>query len=360
MRKQLLLVTGLLSITILCGTVLTSIRTVAETTKRDNFSLTIPTSCTMSGVGTGSHTASMSTDSYSAASGSPYENGIGKTTITTFCNDENGFSIYAVGYTGNTEGNNTLVGVNTSTNIINTGVHASTDTTSNWAMKITKVTDSSESYLPQNMSIQDNFDSWHTVPDTFAKVAQYHATTGSSVTDDLLGAKVETTYAAYIASNQAPDTYTGQVKYVLVHPYNGVSPDTDEYTTTVTLGTNITKITFTSDITEPQTLKSSGDTVSLYDGVTYTITATTADGYELASWTTDQYGTIGNATQNPTTFTATGTTTLSATAQEHLPEHTCAKEYRLQNADGTDPATYTSDGTETLRQGSTCTYTKSV
>ena len=308
------IISGILfTLTVLCGTLLASTITTAEE-KKDNFSVVIPISCTMSGTVDTAHAASLQLGTYSGASGSPYANGIGKTTLTTFCTDENGFAIYAIGNTGDVEGTNTMVGT-TSGATINTKAYESTDTVSNWAMKITKVTNSSESYLPQNMSILDNYDSWHAVPSSYTKVAHYHATTGSSVTDDLLGAKVETTYAVYVSTDQTPDSYTGQVKYVLVHPYNDVSPDTDEYTTTVTLGANITKVTFTSDITEPQTVKTSGDTVSLYDGVTYTITATTEDGYELASWTTDQYGTIGNATQNPTTFTATGTTTLSATSQ---------------------------------------------
>ena len=33
---------------------------------------------------------------------------IGETTIKSFCNDSNGFAIYAIGYTDNTEGKNVL------------------------------------------------------------------------------------------------------------------------------------------------------------------------------------------------------------------------------------------------------------
>ena len=50
-------------------------------------------------------------------------------------------------------------------------------------------------------------------------MAQYHANTGSSTTDTTLGVKLETTYAAYISSSQPADTYVGQVKYTMVHPY---------------------------------------------------------------------------------------------------------------------------------------------
>ena len=175
----------------------------------------------MSGAGT-THTATLNPGTYSAASGSDYESGIGKTTLTAICNDDNGFSIYAIGYTGNQyEGENhtKLVGANTNGTIV-TKAYASGDTTSNWSMKLTKITDATESYNPQNLTITTNYDNWIAVPATFTKVTQYHANTGSSTTDTTLGVKLETTYAAYIASNQAADTYVGQVKYTMVHPYD--------------------------------------------------------------------------------------------------------------------------------------------
>ncbi len=176
------------------------------------------------------HTAILNPGTYSGASGSEYANGIGKTTLTAICNDDNGFSIYAIGYTGNSydsENHTKLVGANTS-GTISTKAYASGDTTSNWSMKLTKV-DNPQSgdpitYNPQNLTIQSDtegtFSSWHSVPASYTKVAEYHANTGSSTTDTTLGVKLETTYAAYIASNQPADTYIGQVKYTMVHPYN--------------------------------------------------------------------------------------------------------------------------------------------
>ena len=173
----------------------------------------------------GSHTATLAPNTYSGASGSEYENGIGKTTLTAICNDDNGFSIYAIGYTGNSydsENHTELVGSNTG-GVIATKAYASGDTASNWSMKLTKVTDTTKSYNPQNLTIQSDtegiFSNWHSIPDTYTKVAEYHANTGSSTTDAALGVKLETTYAAYIASNQPADTYIGQVKYTMVHPY---------------------------------------------------------------------------------------------------------------------------------------------
>ena len=215
---------ALCSTTLLSTILLSSSIVSADTDSTDTVSLTVPIACTMTGEGT-SHTATLDPGTYSGATGSEYENGIGKTTLTAICNDDNGFSIYAIGYTGNQyEGENhtKLIGQSTSSTIA-TKAYTSGDTTSNWSMKLTKVTDSTVSYNPQNLTIQSDtegtFSNWHSVPDTYTKVAEYHANTGSSTTDTTLGVKLETTYAAYISPSQPADTYVGQVKYIMVHPY---------------------------------------------------------------------------------------------------------------------------------------------
>ena len=220
----------LLSLTATTSLLLTSKYSSAESSSA-NASVTVPEACTMTSTNDTPHTATIMPNTYSGASGSEYENGIGKTTLTAICNDDNGFSIYAIGYTGNQysgENHTKLVG-STTGGAIATKAYASGDTTSNWSMKLTKITDSAESYNPQNLTIQSDtegsFDTWHSVPDTYTKVAQYHANTGSSTTDTTLGVKLETTYAAYIASNQPADTYIGQVKYTMVHPYNNTAKD---------------------------------------------------------------------------------------------------------------------------------------
>ena len=215
---------GLFGLTMLSGVILSSNTTSADTEVIDQVRLTVPIACTMSGENT-AHTATLDPGTYSGASGSEYENGIGKTALTAICNDDNGFSIYAIGYTGNQyEGENHIKLVGSTTGgTISTKAYASGDITSNWSMKLTKITDSAESYNPQNLTISSDaegtFSNWHSVPDTYTKVAEYHANTGSSTTDTTLGVKLETTYAAYISSSQPADTYIGQVKYTMVHPY---------------------------------------------------------------------------------------------------------------------------------------------
>ena len=203
---------------VIIGSLVLSTNVSADDSAVTVTTITVPIACTPNGTGT-THTATLSPNTYSGATGSEYENGIGKTTLTAICNDDNGFSIYAIGYTGNEYGATNLIGENTAGTIA-TKAYASGDTTSNWSMKLTKITDSTESYNPTNLTITTGYDDYHAVPDTYTKVAQYKANTGSSTTDTTLGVKLETTYAAFIASNQPADTYVGQVKYTMVHPYD--------------------------------------------------------------------------------------------------------------------------------------------
>ena len=183
--------------------------------------VSVGNACSMTANTTSAHNATlmpgMYSVSYNDGSGTPYANGIGSTTLTTICNDNDGYAIYAVGYTGNTttSGNTNLVGTTTGATIA-TGTNTSGDT-SNWAMKLTKVTDTSVSYNPNNLTIESDtngtYSNYHIVPSDYTKVASY-----SSTTDTTKGSKLTTTYAAYIGPSQAADTYVGQVKYVLVHP----------------------------------------------------------------------------------------------------------------------------------------------
>ncbi|MBR2840025.1 hypothetical protein IKE82_01690 [Candidatus Saccharibacteria bacterium] len=195
----------------------------ASDSKTSTASVTVSAACFMTANVVTAHTGTVPGGIWSGGN-DYYPNGIGKTTIATFCNDASGYSMYAVGYTGDsTSGNNTVLHSATlgSGSDIATGTAKSGDT-SNWAMRVTKVTDPSQSYIPSNLSILNNFDSedYHAVPANYTEVARY-----SSTTDKTLGSKLETTYSAYIAANQPAGTYEGKVKYTLVHPGGSDAPD---------------------------------------------------------------------------------------------------------------------------------------
>ena len=127
-----LLTFNLIIFTILSSLVLTSTYVSAENNEViDTMELTVPVACTMGGVGNNSHNATLNPGTYSGASGNEYENGIGKTTLTSFCNDNNGFSIYAIGFTDNLyegESHTKLIGQNTNQtiNIKSTGQETQT------------------------------------------------------------------------------------------------------------------------------------------------------------------------------------------------------------------------------------------
>ena len=203
-----IIVASLVGITMVSGIICSSIRVNADdnTDAIDTVNIDIPSACTMSGnIATGQeHNATVTPNTY--------QNNIGKTTITTTCNDSGGYAIYAIGFTGNQyEGadHTKLIGATTNQKI-STGTAQSGS--SQWAMRVTAV---SGTYAP---TIENSFDSsnYHVVPDTYTKVASYSSATDTGI--NATGSGIETTYAVYIAGTQPSDTYTGKVKYTLVHP----------------------------------------------------------------------------------------------------------------------------------------------
>ncbi len=178
----------------------------------DNISINVPVSCTMSGTGMNSHNASIVNGTYQAD--------IGTTTIKAFCNDINGFAIYATGYTENETGgtnSNKLVGVSTNQTIVS-GTAISGDT-SNWAMKLS--TDSGATYP---LTLDNSFGSYSAIPNSYTKVA--HRASATDVGANATGSTLTTTYAAYMSNTQAADTYVGKVIYTLVHPNDHRVPAT--------------------------------------------------------------------------------------------------------------------------------------
>ena len=217
---------GILTIlTILSGLFLSSNLVSADNDSVvDNINITIPISCTMSGTGMNTHNANVNNGTYTP--------NIGTTTLKAFCNDSEGFAIYAAGYTGNEIGatnSNKLVGTAASNNaVIDTGINTSGDT-SNWTMKLSVVSSPTPTYpitidSAPNVSGGANasFSDYHTVPNGYTKVA--HRDSGTDIGQSAEGATLNTTYAAYISKTQPADTYSGQVIYTLVHPSNHAKP----------------------------------------------------------------------------------------------------------------------------------------
>ena len=205
---SLLLVTTLVS-----GLVLSGTRTHADdTTQSDNVTVTVSSACTLS--------RSAGSGTYSATLNPGQETGdISGSTIKAICNDGNGYSLYAIGYSGDSyTGNNTKM-IGTYGNI-DTGTSGSD---SWWAMKLAPV---AGDHAP---TIVNSFDNYHVVPATFTQVAKLTSATDTG--ESANGSSVDVFYKVKASTSQVAGTYTGKVKYTLVHPNAAPTPTTNLYQT---------------------------------------------------------------------------------------------------------------------------------
>ena len=237
-KYSLYIISSLTITTLISGLVLSSAFVFADNDSVvDEINITVPVSCTLSGTGMNTHNAEIQNGIY--------QNNIGTTTLHAFCNDNEGFAIYAAGYTGDEvggENSNKLVGTTASGNAtIESGIAttAGNPDISNWAMKLAITQDSGDVAgtnaftidsapnvdLPSEVesgATQVPFSSYHVVPNEYIKVA--HKNSNTDMTESTGGVKLTTTYAAYISKTQAADTYSGQVIYTLVHPSDAEAP----------------------------------------------------------------------------------------------------------------------------------------
>ncbi len=203
-----------LPILVISALVLSSFHSsAAELSQADNLAISIPSSCTLSSLINGEHSKSILNGTY--------ESGIGQSIITTYCNDRNGYVVYAIGSSNNELGNNKLISNindNTHNYDIASGI-ATSGTTSNWAMKLS-TSDIDSSIINTNVgddtpTIEPEYeDQYAIVPTTWTKVLSKPSGTVASTT----GSSFTTTYATYISTTQPAGTYLGQVRYLLAHP----------------------------------------------------------------------------------------------------------------------------------------------
>ena len=204
----------LLTLTLLSGLTLASTSVSADDVV-DNVTITVPMSCTMSGNGMTSHTASIPNGTYNSS--------IGETTMKAFCNDHEGFAIYAIGYTDEEDGKNVLTSSALgSTSDITTST-ATSGNNSAWAMKLAIPQSPTPTYpMTIQSDTEGSFSSFHTVPDDYTLVAK--RTSSTDIGQNAEGSSLTTTYQAYISQTQPAGTYTGKVKYTMVHPHDATKP----------------------------------------------------------------------------------------------------------------------------------------
>ena len=284
---------SLVGITILSGFLLSRPKgqlTVSAAEGSTLASVVVPDVCSL---------ASSSTNHTGTVNGGTYtENFGGESTVTVTCNDRNGYSVYAVGYSNDIEGTNGLIGTSTGL-VIPSGTSTSTNV-SNWAMKLTPGTGT---YAPTILSdTNGSFANYHVVPTTATKVATL--TSDINVSNS---SQFKTSYAVAVAPTQAADTYIGKVKYTVVHPnYSNADGTLETYNIPVTFaGTGVSSVTFEAAGYPTRTVSTSGSTANLTAGIEYTVTASFTSEYEFVSWALNNatYGTLGSTSANPTTFT---------------------------------------------------------
>ena len=181
----------------------------ANTASSDDITLKLDVACTVSSVVTSPHSAlDMNVGQY--------KTDIGNTDISVFCNDNNGYSVYAIGNSNSTDGNSDLISnINENYNI-HTGTNATGN--SSWSMKLTAGTGTSSETTPP--SIVNGYNNYSLIPNNYTLVATRPSGTSMNPDTSASGSYFSTTYAIYAASTQPAGTYNGKVKYVMVHPNN--------------------------------------------------------------------------------------------------------------------------------------------
>ncbi len=208
------------AIMLTAGFLLSSASAWAEDTSIDEVTITVPSSCTMTGTLNTAHTTSL-------LSGETANN-IGTTTLKVICNDSAGYAIYAIGFTDDVYGKTVLTSSALGSSYDIATATTVTTGTSSWAMKLAT---SGSSYLPvivgstgdsEKESSTPDFSNYVAVPTEYTRVAYRNSTT--DVGTGALGSSLTTTYRVYVSGTQPAGTYIGQVKYTMVHPSNAAAP----------------------------------------------------------------------------------------------------------------------------------------
>ena len=206
---------GLVGLVVASASVLISVGGYAVI---DQINITVPESCTVEG------TIEPGEDHTKTMQNGQYATGIGTTTFKTYCNDNGGYAIYAVGYSADTIGNTLMKHNTSSTYDFNTGT-ATSGNTSNWAMKLTAVTGTYAPTIHSDANGSFASQNYHVVPNEYTKVVSFPSNTDLPANaSGVVGSGFTSTYAVWVSTTQVAGTYTGKVKYTLVHPSTAEAP----------------------------------------------------------------------------------------------------------------------------------------
>ena len=192
-------------------------------------------------------------------------------------------------------------------NFLGTGITGLTFTNNNYG---------TETATPGNPTVSLVENATYTA--TAITTAGYEVSTWTVTTGGTLG---DTT-----TSNPAPstNTFTATADAATITITGNEIPI---YNVTVNLGAHVNSVSFSHADYPTQTVVNNNvgtntnngedsDTISLRRGVIYTLTSTYETGYTIDAWVNGANSTLGNTTSVFTTFTITGASTLSLSAQE--------------------------------------------
>ena len=271
-------VVTLLFCTLTIGLILSSSHVSSASTTAD-AAVTVGSACTM--------TATVDTPHNAEIPNGTNRTEIGTTTLNTICNDSGGFAIYAVGYSNNEYGNTTMINQADSSITFNTGT-ATSGSNSNWSMKLSQVTTGTFA-----TTIDNSFNNYHNVPNTYTKVAHRDSATDAVSANPATGTSISATYQTFISPTQAAGTYQGKVKYTMVHPAASAKPVHPLNDADCPIG-NICYSVNSNDI--QGSMSSLGEIVTSSQAGKQSVSGTTATliapnykrvGYGFAGWSTD-------------------------------------------------------------------------
>ena len=230
--SKFLVTTVLLSSTIVLINTSTNPPTVSAddtiTPIDDTITITVDSACTMG------QTVLQSSNTLNPGETST----IGGSRIAAYCNDSEGYAIYAIGYTNGEYGNTNLVSTQNPSHIIPTGTSG---TDSYWNMKLTGGTATGPvSYQP---TMVNTFTTNTNIPNDYAKVAYRDSSTISQTEDPTeTGSYFTTTYETHLSTTQSAGIYNGQVQYVMVHPAGAPAPEVPTMQDVATIKAKLTNV----------------------------------------------------------------------------------------------------------------------
>ena len=271
-NKSLIISIGLNFTTLIIANILcSSVIVFADGEAGSHVSVNVPVSCMLTGDEVEAHSKSVLNGTN--------ESGIGSTLLKASCNDDNGFALYTIGFTDDEEGKNVLTNSALgSEHDIVTGTALSGDV-SNWSMMITP-----EANPTYEVSMQNGFNAYRTIPSEYTMITKRESATDAG--DDAVGASLTATYQTYISRTQMAGDYSGQVKFVLVHPHDEIvlQPQPCE----------VGKICYYPNA-NPSMITGEMGKQSASNGASVTLYASNfkRDGYGFAGWN-DKYDYSGN------------------------------------------------------------------